>query len=29
MDEVDLLLAPFPKELFDLIAATGKRGGLR
>jgi hypothetical protein len=29
MDEVDLLLASFPEELFDLIPATGKGGGLR
>jgi hypothetical protein len=29
MDEVDFLFAPFTKELLDLIAAIGKRGGLR
>jgi hypothetical protein len=28
MREVDLFLAPFPEELFDLIAAISKRGRL-
>jgi len=29
MGEVDLLFAPLTQEFLDLIAATGKGGGLR
>jgi hypothetical protein len=28
MGKVDLLLAALPEELLDVVAATGKRGGL-